>query len=209
MKKFEWQTAIKYGWETTKSNLVFLALITAIIFIITEGVPAYLRDVYEAQPKLLIVIYIVFFIIQQIFYMGMINITIKVTRNEKPNFSDLFNSFPYLYKYVTASFLYFCMVSIGLLLLIVPGIIWGIKYGFFGYFIVDKDAGILDSLKMSANITFGVKMELFYLSIALIGIIILGMLLFGVGVLVAYPVCMLSIAYVFRRLTAQRSRRAP
>jgi uncharacterized membrane protein len=95
------------------------------------------------------------------------------------------------------------MVAGGLILLIVPGIYLGLKYQFFSYLIVDKELGVLDSLKESSQITQGVKWQLFGFSLALIGINILGALAFGIGLLVTIPLTVVAHVFVYRKLSTR------
>mgnify|MGYP003395446385 CR=1 FL=1 len=61
--------------------------------------------------------------------------------------------------------------------------------------------GPIEALKASNQATRGHLIKLLYLSLATIGIMILGMLFFMVGMLIAYPVTMLAQIYVYRKLS--------
>jgi len=64
--------------------------------------------------------------------------------------------------------LYTLITLVGTILLIIPGIIWGIKFQFFGYFIVDKGLEPIEALKRSAAITKGVRWSLLFLALSLL-----------------------------------------
>ena len=44
-------------------------------------------------------------------------------------------------NYVIGSFLFSFIVGVGTLLLVIPGIIWGLQYCMYGYYIVTQGAG--------------------------------------------------------------------
>ena len=85
-------------------------------------------------------------------------------------------------------------------MLIVPGIIWGIQYMFFSYFIIDEDLGPMEALKRSAAITEGAKWDLFLFGLLLAGINLLGALCLLVGLIATIPATMLAFAFAYRRL---------
>ena len=73
---------------------------------------------------------------------------------------------------------------------------------FYAALIVEDDAGIIESLQRSWEITRGQEMSLFMLMLAMIGICILGLILLGIGIFVAMPLIYMMYAYVFRKLNA-------
>jgi len=115
-------------------------------------------------------------------------------------FSDLFAKFNLLINYFLASLVYSFIVGIGLVLLIVPGIMWAIQFGFFPYYIADKNAGPIEALKLSSEATWGHRWQIFKLMLAFIAASILGLLFFVVGLLVVLPLIMIGFALVYRKL---------
>ena len=78
-----------------------------------------------------------------------------------------------------------------------------LRFQFFAQFIVDENAGIIESLKKSWNLTEGHELSLFLLMLAQLLILIIGVVLFLVGLLVAYPLVIMSQCYVYRLLNRQ------
>ena len=92
------------------------------------------------------------------------------------------------------------IVLSGIILLIIPGIIWSVKYSFVGYFIVDKGLGPIEALKESSLITNGAKQDLF-LFWSLISVVnFLGVLAFFIGLFVTIPITVVAIGFVYRKL---------
>jgi len=202
-QKFSKVEALQFGWNTMKSNLGFF-----IGLLIVAGLICYVPDIIagllkENAPILSIIINIASWVLQLIIGMGLIRIAIRFCDNEKGEFADLFYCFPLFFKYLFSSILYGLIVLGGLILLIVPGIIWGIKFQFFAYFIVDKGCGPMEALKRSSAITMGAKWNLFLFSLLLGLINLVGTLCLLIGLFVTIPVTMVARAFIYRKLLAQ------
>lgn len=91
--------------------------------------------------------------------------------------------------------LFFC-----LLLFLIPMIYFKIRWMFFPYYIVDKNAGIIDSLRLSWNATKGNFWHLFLLGLTFIGLAIVGLLALVLGIFVAIPVIAMATALVYLQL---------
>ena len=97
----------------------------------------------------------------------------------------------------------------GMILLIFPMFIWGIKFQFFPYFIVEKGLGPVEALKASSRITMGAKWDLLGLWSVLGVIVILGMLCLGIGIFAAMPTVMVAVALTYRKLLSQTETARP
>ena len=135
-----------------------------------------------------------------IIQIGFTKITLDLYDKKPLNFSNLYTQYPLALRYFGASILYGLIVGVGLIFLIIPGIYFAIKYQFYSYLIIDKNVGLMDSIKKSGTMTEGVKMNLFIFSLALIGINILGALALGVGLFVSIPITVMATVYVYRKL---------
>ncbi|MHB8107126.1 MAG: DUF975 family protein [Candidatus Cryosericum sp.] len=136
--------------------------------------------------------------------MGIIHGSVKVARGEDVTVRDFFVSWENLGNYVIGSFLFGFIVSVGMLLLVIPGIIWGLRYSMYGYYIVTQGAGPMEALRMSADTTDGHKMELSGLLLASLGVIVLGALCLGIGLVWAIPVIDIAWGTVFLELSGQQ-----
>lgn len=198
--KFSIKEAIGRGWEVTKSNFVFflgILLFVAVLYI----VPGILDPLFRDRVAIIgVFVGIAFWVVQRIVDLGMIKIALAFIDGKKPVFKDLFACYPMFLKYIISAILYGLIVLGGTILFIVPGIIWGIMFQFFPYFIVEKNAGPVEALKMSARITKGAKGWLFLLGIVVALISMLGVLALFVGLFVAIPITMIAYAFVYREL---------
>lgn len=137
--------------------------------------------------------------------LGFVNYTLHVYDKRTAGFSDLFPSLGRVIKIVIAFFLFGIMVSGGLVLLVIPGIYLMLRFGLFTYFILDKNVGIFDSLKMSWRITYGYCWELLALLLFALLLHAIGKITI-VGWVFAIPMIYVTKAAVYRRLIIAHER---
>lgn len=95
---------------------------------------------------------------------------------------------------------------LGLLLLVVPGVVFALKYGFASAFVLDEDLGVGEALKRSAELTDGVKWRLFVQGLAFGGVILLGLLALLVGVVPALMTVLLAWSWTYVDLRKQEGK---
>ena len=110
--------------------------------------------------------------------------------------------------YIWASLRYGIIVLVGMLLLLIPGIIWSIKYGFVFFLIPDKGVGVKEAFDLSAEMTEGIKWKLFWFDIFGFLVLVAGLLLLGVGLFLAIPVIYLAAYMIYNKLLARKIGRA-
>ena len=111
-------------------------------------------------------------------------------------------AFSYFYlapKIMLAWLLYMMVVVAGLALLIAPGVFLFLRFGFFPYFILEKNVRIIDSFRYSYDLTEGHVWDLFVLWIITRFILQLGVMVWF-GFFITWPVSLLSHVYVYRKL---------
>lgn len=200
MKKFSKKEALQFGFTTTRKHFFFLAEIVLFLMLLNV-LPGIITQIIreDFSVALSLLVSIMFGALQMVINIGLITISIRYVEGKQNTFKDLFTHIPFI-PYLLASLVYGCIVLGGMILLVIPGIIWGIKYGFYPYLIVDRNLGVIDSLKKSAEITKGVKWDLFVFGILLGLINVAGFFVFFIGLFVTIPMTMLAMAYVYRKL---------
>lgn len=203
-KKFSNREAIRFGWEGMKNHFALFAA-AILIQIIVELTPDALNIVLPAERMdihsfILTVMEAFLLLVGMVITMGLIRISLMIIDGEKPDLAYLFSTVPFLWRYLISTILYILIVAGGLLLLIVPGIYWAIRFGFYGYLIVDRNTRVMESLKKSAEITKGSVWHLFLLGLVLGGIMTAGLLCFGIGIFFTYPTILVATAFVYRKL---------
>lgn len=144
--------------------------------------------------------YIVMMLFSLLFYLGYTKNCFQALDGEEPQFSAYGKQAPKIFKALVASLFVVAIVCVGFCLLIIPGIYLCARLQFYIAAIVEEDAGIMESLNRSWNLTKGNVMRLVLLFLSQIGIIIVGLLLLIIGVFVAEPVICLMYCDTYRQL---------
>jgi uncharacterized membrane protein len=193
--------AISFGWETMKKNIgFFIGLI--IIATLIKNIPSWIGDYAKDQGLVFVSIILngAAVILALVVELGKIKISLKFCKGIKGEFDDLLSSFDLLINFIAAAVIYMLIIVGGLFLLIVPGIIWGVKFSLFPYFMVEKELGPIEALKASAIATNGAKTDLLLFGMLLGLINIAGALFFLIGLFATLPTSMVAYAYVYRKL---------
>lgn len=199
-KSFSKSDAIRFGWETTKRDFWFFAKVLCAVFLFFVVLGAIVEKFSESAPLLSFLVKIAGAAVGLILSMGFIKISLKYAGGARGEWEDLYTHTRFFWNFLLASILYGFIVLCGLILFIVPGILWAIRFRFFGYFIVDKDFGALDALRKSSHITQGVRGDLFLFFGILVFINVLGMMPFGLGLFFTIPTSLIATAWVYRKL---------
>ncbi|MDA3885315.1 MAG: hypothetical protein PF638_06965, partial [Candidatus Delongbacteria bacterium] len=127
---------LNFGVESAKKNwLKFFGMIifAIIVMVITAFVASKLGDSVGGIIMMVIMILLSF---------GFIKNTINLTRDQPIDFKAFFNSNPMtMINFLIAMFITSILISIGLVLLIIPGIILAYMFILVPYLIIDKDMG--------------------------------------------------------------------
>ncbi|MEO0108631.1 MAG: DUF975 family protein [candidate division WOR-3 bacterium] len=202
MRRFSLGEAISYGWKTVKAELGLFLGLAAVFLVISGGLNGAAGHGWGISGP-------ISWALTMLMMMGVIRITLKFVDGGKGQFSDLWANFDLALDFLGASLLYALIIVAGLVLLIVPCIIWAIRFGFYGYFIIERKSSALEALKQSSALTKGARGQLFVFGLALLGINLLGAICLGIGMLVSLPVTWLAQALVYRRLQATAVPAAP
>jgi uncharacterized membrane protein len=118
---------------------------------------------------------------------------------ETADLSMLWHPRPF-WKYLGTSLLLALAIAVGFVLLIVPGIIFGLMFMFATFVVIERELGPIDALTESHRMTRGHKWPLFGFMLLLLLVNLLGLLALVVGVLVSIPVSTLAFVYAYRAL---------
>ncbi len=143
---------------------------------------------------------LLYMVFQLIYGMVLIKVFVLLSQEKRVGLNIIKEVAPRILKYLGAVLLQVVIVLFGIILLILPGIIWGIKYSFTPYLVIDQGLGPIDALKKSAEMTDGVKWDLvgFYAAAAALTYVgIFGLL---IGLIVTLPLAMLAYAGLYNRL---------
>ena len=110
-----------------------------------------------------------------LFTLGYTNYFLKLSRNEKVGWNELFSKTNLAFDVFIISIVVAVFVTLWSLLLIIPGIIAGLSYSQVFYLKLDNpDMDVMELINESKRMMKGHKMDLFLLSLSFLGWIILG-----------------------------------
>jgi uncharacterized membrane protein len=204
-KKFKITDALNYGWDAVMKNLNLFISILVITGILAYVLP-YLADKFirPLVPELAYaLINVVIAVLNVIISIGLLKISLKIYDNQKATLNDLLNSTQSFFNFLGGMVLYGLIVVAGMFLLIVPGIIWAVKYFLTPYLIIDKNLNPLQALKNSGRMTHGSKLDLFLFSLLSFVLLALGGSLVLNGFSVLSPVVTMATAYIYKKLSDQ------
>ena len=113
---------------------------------------------------------------------GVCLLALRVVRGEEPDLGELFLGFRAFGKAAGVFLLYSASVALGMILLVVPGIYVGLALAPSIFLILDDDHDIGGTLRKAWYMTEGYRGRLFLIALAIIGLNLLGLLFFIVGI---------------------------
>ncbi|WP_304246345.1 hypothetical protein [Parabacteroides gordonii] len=199
--KFSISEVCSTSWQRTKAQIWVLSGLIIGMSIISFTLGAFAMPIQQSVVGA-VVINLISCVISCIFALGYMKNIFQALDGEEPQFSAYGQQARKIITYLVANILMAIIVTLGLCLFIIPGIYLALRLQFYAALIVEDDAGIIESLQRSWEITREQGMSLFMLMLAMIGICILGLILLGIGIFVAMPLIYMMYAYVFRKLNA-------
>lgn len=197
-KAFSDGDMIKLGWNKFQEH-VGLLLGTIIVSGILILLPLIITMVVD-NGIIDFLGFILYYALAIFFGIGMMRISIAIAGGKSPEFSTLFSGADRMLPYLGVSILYGIIVMVGLFLFIIPGVIWGLKYMFAPYLVVDKKMGVMDALRESGEMTMGLKWDLLGFYMVSSVVVMLGAMAFYVGMIVTVPISMIAMAGVYLHL---------
>ena len=180
--KFIISEVFSTAWKGTKSQLWILAGLLIGYCILSFTLTAFAMPM---QSSIIgkIIVNVISALFSIIFSLGYMKNIFQALDGEEPQFSAYGQQTKNIITYFLASLITGFVVLAGFL-----------------FFIIEENAGIIESLHKSWEITKGQALPLFILALVMIGILILGCILFGIGIFVAVPLIYMMYGYVFRKL---------
>lgn len=215
--------ALRQAWVGFKNNLTFYIVSILVLLAFQLGYSYYIGgtampEVPEGDNGALIAAtlpsgsifahflgFLVYIIFLLGFFLGIFRASIEVIRGGVASFAHYFCSPADLWRFFVGYILYALIILAGIILLVFPAIIWGVKFSLFPYLVADKHASGLASLKLSSQATMGAKWDLlgFYLIIQLLW---LGAALtIGLGLFIVTPLWVLTKAAFYVSLTKDQA----
>lgn len=185
----------KKSWGSFKANWLVLYGAFVVMIVVSAIFDALIKAGEGTSAG--IILGIVSFLINLLLSVGAVRIFISAAQGSDAKLEDLFTQYRYMLAFFVASLLFVIASTLGFILLIVPGIIISLMLGQFEYAIVDKNKGMIESLKYSAAITKGYRWKLFWLGAVSILMVLVSMIPLFLGLLISVPVLSVLQGHVY------------
>ena len=227
MQKFSTSEAVKTGWQVFEKNRWF-AIRLALIGIGFSIVSNYISNTSDLVrgPTALVLMFtsIALSIINILLHIGFLKFGLSLVNGERPRMKDLLSYIDLFWKFLGGAIVYGAVVGlvflIGLSLIILLSLffhsklvlamiilpalaatILAMQYFFVFPLVVDQGLGPIKAMKKSAELTKGIRIDLFGFTVVAIVINILGAIFLLVGLLVSVPVTFFAYLAIYRSLT--------
>ena len=193
---------LHFGWKEFHTNTSFYIVSGLIIFSFFVGF-GILSDVFEDAPIAAFAIFLAYIIVMSLLSIGYIKEVLLAVSGKTPSYKRLFSHSDRLFIFIICQCVYNLIVFSGIILFIIPGIVWGIRYMFAPYLVIDQGLGIKAALKESRNMTSGVKWDLLgaFVPLSIAGY--LGIFALGIGLFVSLQISSIAMMYIFTSLRKQ------
>ncbi|MDB5254181.1 MAG: hypothetical protein JWL80_247 [Parcubacteria group bacterium] len=208
MNTFSIKASYKRAWELFKANKKVL-IVTTIIYMIAGGLGSMKGGEHRDFGIGMFIIGVILYFIGLWLQVGYYKTLLKVEDGMPIAIKEITHYGHLIWNYFVAFLLYGLVCVVGLILLVIPGLYFAIKYQFVPILVIDKKIGVRDAFKESARMTQGVKWHLVGLGFVSGLVTILGACVLIVGLLVAIPVSFLAYAHVYRILLKNEALQSP
>ena len=196
---------VVFAWEQYKKQpLAWLKII--VVALIVSGLSSYVAQSAidgGASPLLLIPLNIADFFVQMVVCMAMIYFALRLHDGKDALLSQFLEPIDLMWRYIGGVIIYGAGVLLGLILLVIPGVIFAIAGGMWPYLLIDKRLGPVEAVKESLRMTRGNRWQLLLLAVVLTVLNLVGLIPLGLGLLITVPVSTLAVVHAYRILERQ------
>jgi hypothetical protein len=137
------------------------------------------------------------FVVSPALIMGNFIVAVKLLQRQTPAFRDFFAGFYFILPLLLVSLVGSIFVTIGLILLIIPGIYLIVSYLFASCLVIDRRLDFWPAMELSRHTVKPLWFGYFAFILLLTALNLAGALLLGLGLLITVPMtfCALAAAY--------------
>jgi uncharacterized membrane protein len=202
--RFSNSDALRFGWNSTRAHLAPLLVLGGSGLMLAMLSQAFGRNGGAGAMLGLLVQFA-----QVALTLVTLRVALKIFDGEPFDLAQPAPLFEGYWRFLFASFLFGLVVSLGFVLLIVPGVLLGLAFCFAPLFAAEGQRDLVEAFRSSSRLTRGVRWQLFGFAWVLLGVNLLGALALGVGVVVTVPMTMVCTIYAYRRLQGKTEAATP
>jgi uncharacterized membrane protein len=198
--RFTISDAVTYSWNACLRNAGPYLLVSLVVFVGNAIVVVLAAANNNAGLQL--AFELLGALIDLLLVLGLIRASLDVVEGRTPRLGEVFRPEGYG-PYIIASIFFLVGTYLGVILLVVPGVIFATIFQFYGYVVAEHpDIPATLALRRSAEITRGARTRLIGLAVVLLFLNLAGVMCI-VGLVVTYGMSALALAYAYRVLSDQ------
>ena len=186
-------------------------MLIGVVLILASGLSNWLSQGFDSWLLTLMGSILSLFI-SLVIGLGMIRAALAILDGGRPSVEQLVSTKD-IGPYIIASLLVALIVTVGLILCVIPGLIAGFLLQFYGYAILDRktdsvttapESSPTGAIRASFEVVAANVGPLIVLALLCFVVNVAGALLCGVGLLVSLPVTAIAVAYAWRYFSGGR-----
>ncbi len=197
--------AVGFGWRTFSANVGPILLAMLVLLVVNVALQG-LGSAFGDNIPLTLVFGVIGWVVGTLLSAGVIRGALDLTegRGIREDFIKALFSPPKLPQVLLLGLVNGVLITVGLLLCILPGLVAIVLTSFSVYFLVDRpELDAIGSLKASVSLVTANLGSVLLWMLTCLGLVIAGTLACVVGLLAALPVVYLGTAFTYKRLTGQ------
>lgn len=188
---------LREAWGLTKKNYWLILGFLVIYLLLSFGLKILQGDGSN------IIILLISIVVSVLLKFWSTRFSIWIARGQEIKFASIFRGFGNFKEYFITNIILGLIVLGGFILLIVPGIIWSLKYFLAPYYSLEQGLKYKEALKASANATKGVRGKILLFWILFLLIILVSIIPVGLGLLATLPMAVVLYGLLYVRLSSQ------
>lgn len=217
---FTLSDVLSRSWQIMRSRMGLTIAMVVVYFVLANLMNAIAGSINNQVVKLLLTL--ANLVLSVFFQVGLFTYLLNLASGREAGFKDLFSGGPLILPVFFASLvfglvIFGALIPAGILAIVLPpiGIIVALVYGViayiyiftrlsqFYYLLIDREVGIIESLKLSSQLMKGREIQFLGLTLMLGLLNFAGALAFLVGLLITVPLSLLCLAVYYLGITGQ------
>lgn len=208
---FVLEKALSDGWQVMLAQFVplFIVMFTigcmSIVILVPYAISIGLTIAKVDVPQWISIMVSMFtmaagFVLGPFIQMGMMKASLKALNGERPTPADVFSVWPSYWQFLVANWMFGMMTGAGYWLFIFPGVWLNLTFHFFGYLILDRGVGPIESFRASEKLTKGNLVRIFVAELIFLIVGAIGGLVLIIGAIPAGMVVAVAKASIYKQL---------
>ncbi len=201
-----------HGWRMLKKYVLEAFLVTVVALVVS--LPGYAlmnanKDAGHGNDVLAVIGFIYFVLITRPFKYGALSVLLKAARDERVQVRAMFEALENYLNVVLANLFVCVIIIIGLVLFIVPGLVFACRLSFTPFLVVENRMEAIEAVKESWRLTRGHAWTIFLMALVAIPVVALGVACLGVGLIGAMMWIGMAHASLYYAVTSSAGVVAP